>query len=96
MQQTNPFLPGQDGDPWAEQRGYLQMDGPLGLGEFVGVRMEMIDLLRTFSADDWQRPARHAIFGPTLLRELVNIIATHDRLHIRQLYGGLTDDRSSV
>ena len=89
LQQSNPFLPGQDGDPWAEQRGYLKMDGPRGLRDYLAVRMETIELLRNLTAEDWQRPARHAIFGPTLLSELVNIVATHDRLHIRQLFAGL-------
>jgi hypothetical protein len=30
--------------------------------------------------------ARHAILGPTQLREIVGITASHDRLHIQQAY----------
>jgi hypothetical protein len=33
--------------------------------------------------------ARHAIFGPTHLSELVNIIAGHDILHVQQVYAAL-------
>jgi hypothetical protein len=42
--------------------------------------------LMTLADKDWQRPARHAIFGPTRLQELVSIIAAHDRVHMGQVY----------
>jgi hypothetical protein len=32
-----------------------------------------------------RRTARHAIFGPTHLKELVGINAGHDRLHLQQV-----------
>jgi len=35
---------------------------------------------------EWDRPARHAIFGPTSLQELVGFMAEHDRLHVRQAF----------
>ena len=86
FQESNPFIPGQDTDPWAEQRGYIQQNGPLALAGFIAARKQLLDLLASLSSQDWQRPARHAIFGPTTLLELVSIIAGHDRLHIRQLF----------
>jgi len=46
----------------------------------------MVSLLQTLAAEDWQRPARHAIFGPTRLQELVSITAAHDRVHMGQVY----------
>ena len=46
--------------------------------------METVDLLRGLG-DEWKRKARHAIFGPTDLQELVKFMVEHDKLHIRQI-----------
>ncbi len=86
-QQSNPFLPGIDTDRWADERNYLQQDGRSALQDFTQARIKLVNLLEGLSADDWQRPARHAIFGPTTLQELVGFIVGHDRLHVRQAYG---------
>ncbi len=86
IQESNPFIAGQDTDPWADQRGYIQQNGSRALAGFSATRKHLINLLTQLSPQDWQRPARHAIFGPTSLQELVSIIAGHDRLHIRQLF----------
>jgi FMN phosphatase YigB (HAD superfamily) len=85
LQEANPFLPGRDTDPWAEERNYIQQDGPQALHEFSVARLRVVEMLEGIRAEDWQRSARHAIFGPTQLSELVGIIAAHDRLHIRQV-----------
>jgi FMN phosphatase YigB (HAD superfamily) len=84
LKEKNPFLPGMDTDPWAEERRYITQSGPHALHKFTAARLELLDLLRAASPEDWQRPARHAIFGPTHLAEIVSIIAGHDRLHIQQ------------
>ncbi|MBN2551047.1 MAG: HAD-IA family hydrolase [Anaerolineales bacterium] len=86
VDETNPFIPGKDTDPWAVERGYNQQNGEQALQEFTATRLKLLDLLENLPAEGWRRPARHAIFGPTLLSELVNIIASHDRLHIQQIY----------
>lgn len=83
--QDNPFLPGQDTDPWAEERQYICQDGLQALQTFTQTRMETLRLLDHIQAQDWQRVVRHAIFGPTQLSELVRIIAAHDRLHVAQI-----------
>lgn len=87
--ERNPFLPGQDTDPWAEIRKYFLQDGMLALKDFTNTRLELIELLENLKPNDWDRRARHAIFGPMSLRELVNIIAGHDILHIQQVYKAL-------
>jgi hypothetical protein len=86
LAETNPFLPGEDTDRWAEVRQYCFQDGPQALCQFIATRSELVDLLESLAAEDWQRPARHAIFGPTRLQELVNIFAAHDRVHMEQVY----------
>ncbi len=89
IHEGNPFLPGQDTDPWAEKRAYLQQDGIQALKDFTTARLELLGLLEKLKPSEWDRQARHAIFGPMTLRELVNIIAGHDILHIQQLYKAL-------
>ena len=83
---NNPFLAGKDTDPWAEERRYSQQDGLQALADFIHTRLEAIKLLDDLPAESWNRQARHAIFGPTHLRELVTIITGHDILHVQQVY----------
>ncbi len=85
LAEDNPFLPGEDTDPWAGERQYIRQNGEHALRTFMGARMELVALLQRLAPEEWQRPARHAIFGPTRLIELVSIIAAHDRLHVRQV-----------
>lgn len=87
----NPFIPGLDTDAWAEQRAYAQQDGHQALADFYSVRKSSLSLLEQLNAEGWQTPARHAIFGPTTLRELVGFIASHDRLHLRQIHTTLAE-----
>jgi FMN phosphatase YigB (HAD superfamily) len=84
LEEEMPFLPGKDTDVWAEQRQYLRQSGPQALESFTTSRMQLIGRLEGLPEEAWQRSARHAIFGPTTLLELVRIIAGHDRLHIQQ------------
>jgi FMN phosphatase YigB (HAD superfamily) len=85
-QEDNPFLPGVDTDPWANERQYFLENGLVARQEFLTARTTLIEMVAGLSATGWQRPARHAIFGPTNASELVGIIATHDRLHIHQSF----------
>ena len=89
LSEHNPFIPGQDTDPWAEIRQYRSQDGLQALADFTSVRKQVLKLLEKLVGEDWDRPARHAIFGPTTLRELVNIVAGHDILHIQQVFKAL-------
>jgi FMN phosphatase YigB (HAD superfamily) len=89
LSEHNPFLPGQETDPWADERQYCLQDGLQALNDFTQARLELLHLLENLPSEDWDRPARHAIFGPTHLRELVNIIAGHDILHVQQVYKAL-------
>lgn len=84
LQEDNPFIPGQDTDRWAEERNYFDQDGARGLQRFITTRQRVLKQLETLEAADWQRSARHAIFGPTRLHELMEIVAGHDRLHVCQ------------
>jgi FMN phosphatase YigB (HAD superfamily) len=91
----NPFLPGIVTDVWANERGYINQDGPKAFQSFIEVRSELLSLLSGLDEKGWQSPARHAIFGPTQLLELVSFIATHDRTHIHQVYDTINQGRMS-
>lgn len=85
LHESNPFLAGIDTDTWAVERHYHQQDGIVALRDFIQSRLEILHILDYLSLEDWKRPARHAIFGPTHLKELVSIQAGHDRLHLHQV-----------
>jgi len=87
LAEENPYLAPVESDSWAEERNYRAQDGPQALREFVQARKQTDALLRDLMAADWQRTARHALFGPTTLAEQGRFSARHDLLHIDQLQG---------
>jgi hypothetical protein len=53
---------------------------------FTETRKELVMMLAALRPEDWQRRARHSVFGPTDLREMTGISAEHDRSHVRQIF----------
>ena len=47
-------------------------------------RRETLAIVDGLTAAQWQRPARHSIFGLTTVMEMAYFTAQHDRLHITQ------------
>jgi FMN phosphatase YigB (HAD superfamily) len=84
LNEQNVFVSAVNADAWSETRRYCEEDGPLALQGFTESRIELIRKLETLSPQEWESPARHAIFGPTTLKELMSFIAQHDRTHIQQ------------
>ena len=82
--EQNALIAGQDTDRWADERHYIAQDGPAAFREFIAARTKLLEKLNNLSPADWQRRARHTIFGPTDLQELVGFMAEHDQTHIRQ------------
>ncbi len=85
-QETKPFVPRPDAAVWAKERDYLDEDGAQAISSFTAARLHTLRELQGFSPITWQRPARHAIFGPTNAREVIGFMADHDRLHIQQAW----------
>jgi FMN phosphatase YigB (HAD superfamily) len=96
LQKDNPFIPGRDTDQWAESRGYIHQDIWMALEEFTRRRLALLSYLVGLSPEAWELPARHAIFGPTTLHELVRFIADHDRLHIQQVFESISPKTASL
>lgn len=82
----NPFLPGVITDVWAEEREYRRENLGEAFHGFLQARIGLLDMLSGLAPVEWEKPARHAIFGPTRLIELASFIATHDRSHIQQAF----------
>ena len=85
LSEENPFLVGEVTDVWVKERKCAQQDGRQALVDFTSARKEVLGLLDALAAE-WSRPARHAIFGPTTLQELVGFVAAHDRAHVQQVW----------
>jgi FMN phosphatase YigB (HAD superfamily) len=85
IEETNPFIAGQVTDDWVQLREYDMQDGHEALIVMAEARSQLVALLSGLSPEDWKRKARHSVFGPTYLQELVGFVATHDRSHIQQV-----------
>jgi FMN phosphatase YigB (HAD superfamily) len=84
LREDNAFIAGQLTDQWADERHYILQDGQAALNDFFAARASLVSKLKAMTPADWERSARHTIFGPTKLRELVSFMVDHDRLHIKQ------------
>lgn len=82
--EDNPFFPGVVSDPWAKERRYIQQNGLQSFQQFLNARTESLEFLLNLPENSWEKPARHAIFGPTRFKELVSFITQHDRTHVHQ------------
>lgn len=85
LRQDTPFLSASDTDRWAETRDYLNQSGPQALAAYLEARLATLARLEGLHPDDWRRPARHALLGPTDLVEIVALSVEHERLHLAQL-----------
>ena len=84
--EPQPFVPRPDAAVWAKQRNYLNDDGGQALAGYTRARMETLAQIAALAPDVWERPARHAIFGPTNAEEVIGFMADHDRLHVEQAW----------
>jgi FMN phosphatase YigB (HAD superfamily) len=84
--EDEPFIAATSTDEWAEQRQYIRQDGRLAFQDYLDARLGTLEILRALGEQDWDRKARHSIFGPTTLLEMVGFMATHDRIHIQQIW----------
>ena len=86
IEKADAFIPRPDSSVWANERKYLNVDGPSVLTDFMTARKKIVETLNNLSSSMWQRKARHAIFGPTNFGEVMGFAADHDRSHIQQVW----------
>lgn len=83
LDEDNPFIPSLP--PPGPDIPECHDDGMEVFERFRAQRQQTMATLAELGSDDWQRPARHSIFGLTNLLEMAYFTAQHDRLHITQL-----------
>lgn len=86
MTEEEPFVAASNTSDWADSRGYIRQDGNAAFKEFLTARLATLETLKSLPEEAWERKARHSVFGPTTLLELVGFMATHDRIHIQQIW----------
>ena len=86
LKRQGAFIPRPDSAIWANEREYLNVDGPVALADFATARLENLSKMTNLDGEMWSRKARHAIFGPTNFLEVTNFMADHDRMHIQQAW----------
>ena len=86
LARAGAFIPRPDTSVWANERDYLNVDGPTARADFASARLVNLKKLSNSESEIWSRKARHAIFGPTNFQEVAGFIADHDRLHIQQAW----------
>lgn len=94
LSENNPYLSSFDTDRWAEERKYIDQSGSHALADLITARKESITRLENISLQEWSRPARHALLGPTILEEVVRIVVDHDLLHLKQIRSVLNQNGS--
>jgi hypothetical protein len=85
LKEYEPFLSAHDSDKWADERGYIEESPSQVAQDLIQTRKLTLSMLEVQPPSAWERSARHAIFGPTKLPEIVRIFLEHDILHIRQI-----------
>ena len=88
-----PFLPGVSTDEWAVIRCYQAEDGLASRDAFLAARQNNLAMLSELDEISWERKGRHAFFGPTSLKELVNLAVQHDQIHLQQIEELLANNR---
>lgn len=94
IKEENPFITGKDTDIWAKERKYFQQDGSQALDSFIKSRLELVRILEQMDENKWDATARHSIFGPIQLRELIKITNSHDKLHLQTIYQLVKNDHT--
>lgn len=91
VEQDHPLLPDIPDD--AIPGGYSLRDQPFPaiMAEFEAVRTEAMKLVRSLSADQLARTARHETAGEVSAADIVHHIAYHDLVHIAQINALLRD-----
>ena len=82
--EDDPFIQGYDEPTWARR---LHYDRPIqpSLTVLAGVRASSFDLLRSLSADEWERTGTHSELGEYTVDKWLGIYAEHSHEHADQI-----------
>ncbi|MEJ2563241.1 MAG: DinB family protein [Anaerolineales bacterium] len=89
MSEDNPHISAKDTDQWSAERGYAQQSGEDAFEVFTQARLDLIEQLESLTHEQWNRPARHSLLGPTNLAEILKFATDHDVIHLAQIRSNL-------
>jgi hypothetical protein len=78
-------IEGFDQDRWAEVGRYDQIDARLSARRFADLRAWNLALVRSLSAEEWERWGQHSERGRESIRDMIALDAGHDVNHLRQV-----------
>ncbi|GCE28673.1 hypothetical protein KDA_41570 [Dictyobacter alpinus] len=70
---------------WSEVARYLQRDIHQSLTLFTLRRIEVVTVLRSLFAEDWQRTGQHETYGTQTLLGIVRDLVSHEEEHCSQI-----------
>jgi FMN phosphatase YigB (HAD superfamily) len=85
--EDNPFISQPPAPPEPGEQDFSAAsagDGLQAMHDFWDERCRTLEFLKTLRPEQWSRPARHSIFGPTTLLEMAHFTTRHDHLHLIQ------------
>jgi len=90
LEVENLFITGIDTDSWVRERSYQMEECQTAVQDFLTYRSQLLALIHSLPEDLWDKVIRHSIFGPTKPGELMEFIAIHDQIHIKQVFENLS------
>lgn len=85
LTEQHPTLASLDTDALARERDYGSDDAEAALARFAAARAETVALIRTITAEQFDRTAQFDGYGPLTLRSLVHYLCSHDQQHLAGL-----------
>jgi hypothetical protein len=85
LEEDSPWLPSIDTDALARDRRYGESHPATVLDQIRDARAETLRLIRTFTAEQLDRPAEFEGYGAVPLRSLVHFLCSHDQQHLSGL-----------
>lgn len=85
LHESNPMLPGIDGEALAQARSYATADADAVFAAIREARTKTMALLAGLTPEQLDRPADFEDYGPSSLRSLVHYLCSHDQQHLAGL-----------
>ncbi len=85
LTEESPRLEDIDGSRLTQERNYQSLDFSAALGDFEGLRLRNIEILRECSPGQWSHSGELEGVGRLSLRQLVERILQHDRSHLSEM-----------
>jgi hypothetical protein len=82
---SSPSIDGYDENDWARELRYIEATFDDAIADFEAIRSMNLRMLAQLTDEQWQRTGIHNERGVESVRRIVEIIAAHDLVHLRQV-----------